>query len=318
MKKVKIALISIGNHCKKNIIPCLNKMNNVEVVGFYTRNKESAMKVSQVFGFSFYNDLEKLLMDSACDFVYISSPNATHSTYIKEAIRHNKSTIVEKTAITDLLQAEDLIAEANRKNLLIYEAFMFRHHKQFLRIKEIIDERVYGAPKRIFVNFGFPHLDVENIRYQADLGGGALLDAGAYTIACVNNLLGKGALECSALSFGDYDIDISGYCTFKHNSEVYSFLNWGFGLGYLNEMQIWTDDQLILADRIFSKPATYPATIFTIKNGIKTVDSQFVCNHFEEMFNYVLRLDKSEYRKVNANLLDQLRVIDQLFKKHQK
>lgn len=317
MKKIKIALISIGNHCTKNIIPCLNEMTNVEVVGFYTRNYETATIVSQTHGFTFYDDLEELLANSMCDFVYISSPNSTHYHFVKASLNHNKNIIVEKTAITNLVQAKELVCLANEKNLLIYEAFMFKHHDQFLRLKKIINERIYGKVKRVFANFGFPHLDSANIRYQPDLGGGALLDAGAYTIASVTNLFGTGVLETSDLEFEDYSVDINGCCSFMHEGNVRSFLNWGFGLGYLNEMQLWTDDQIIIVDRIFSKPGSYSAGIFTVKNGIRSVESTFSCNHFEAMFGYVFLLDKSEYFNVNECLISQIEMIDLIYNNYQ-
>jgi dTDP-3,4-didehydro-2,6-dideoxy-alpha-D-glucose 3-reductase len=313
--KIKIGLITVGNHCQKNIIPSLIAMDDVEIVSFYTRSLDTASVVTKKYNITYYEDLDKMLAEAEINFVYITSPNALHYPHIIKALNNKINVIVEKTAISNLHQAEKVVDLAAKHNLLVYEAFMYRHHQQFSRLKEIIDNETYGIVKKVFINFGFPHLAKTDIRYSKELDGGALLDAGAYTISAMNSLLGENEYKNSGIYFENHSVDVNGYAIFKNTKNVQCFLNWGFGLGYKNEIQIWTNEGVIMIDRAFSKPSNFAAKIYHIKNGIETIDSCYTGNHFERMFKFVFSLDKAKYKTVNNELITQINTIELILKK---
>ena len=198
--KVKIGLITVGKHCQKNIIPSLVEMDGVEIESFYTRNLEIASVITKKYNITYYDDLDKMLAEATIDFVYISSPNALHYNQIIKALNNKINVIVEKSAVINLQEAEKVVELAAKHNLLVYEAFMYQHHQQFTRLKEVINNETYGIVKKAFINFGFPHLNKTDIRYSRELGGGALLDAGAYTISAMNGLFGVCKYKNSGIS----------------------------------------------------------------------------------------------------------------------
>ena len=153
--KIKIGLITVGNHCQKNIIPSLVAMDDVEIVSFHTRNLDTASTITKKYNITYYENIDKMLAESAIDFVYISSPNALHYPNIIKALNNKINVIVEKTAITSLQQAEKIIDLAANHNLLVYEAFMYKHHQQFSRLKEIIQNETYGVVKKAFIHFEY-------------------------------------------------------------------------------------------------------------------------------------------------------------------
>jgi predicted dehydrogenase len=218
--------------------------------------------------------------------------------------------------VVNLQEAEKVVELAAKHNLLVYEAFMYQHHQQFTRLKEIINNETYGIVKKAFINFGFPHLNKTDIRYSRELGGGALLDAGAYTISAMNGLFGVCKYKNSGISFESHCVDVNGYAVFQSEKDVQCFLNWGFGLGYKNEMQIWTNEGIIVVDRAFSKPSNFAAKICHIENGVNTVDSLCTANHFEKMFKFVFSLASEKYKKVNDDLIAQIKIIELIQKKN--
>lgn len=313
--KIKIGLITVGNHCQKNIIPSLVAMDGVEIVSFHTRNLSTVSVITKKYNITYFENIDKMLAEAGIDFVYISSPNALHYPYIIKALNNKINVIVEKTAIANVHQAEKVVELAAKHNLLVYEAFMYRHHQQFSRLKEIIDNETYGVVKKVFINFGFPHLAKTDIRYSKELGGGALFDAGAYTISAMNGLFGENAYENSGIYFENHSVDVNGYAVFNNTKNVQCFLNWGFGLGYKNEIQIWTNEGVIMVDRAFSKPSNFAAKIYHIENGIETIDSSYTGNHFERMFEFVFSLDKEKYKTLNKELIAQITKIEFILKK---
>ena len=86
---------------------------------------------------------------------------------------------------------------ARRQNRLLMETFQFRFHAQHAVVKEILASGLIGDIRCFRSAFGFPPFPdgKANIRYQKALGGGALLDAGAYTIKAATFMLGEGRGE---------------------------------------------------------------------------------------------------------------------------
>lgn len=310
MNKTKVGLLSVGKHCKTNIIPALLSMDEVELVGFCTRNTETIATLVDSYGLTNFTSDAELLGIEDLDFVYISSPNSEHYSQVIMALDYGVSVVVEKTAVDSLERAIEVRKVADAKGLLVYEAFMYKHHSQFLRLKEIIDHKLYGVPKKVFINFGFPHLPSADIRYNKGLSGGALMDAGAYTISAVQELFPDNELVYSSIDRQGYEVDVTGSAVFQTDDDIKCFLNWGFGLSYKNDIEVWTQDQHILVERAFSKPADYRAKISRSKNGKLSVDSDVPCNHFVQMFNYAFALPNNQYATINQKICSQMEDID--------
>ena len=149
MKKIRVGLLSVGKHCKTNIIPALLSMDEVELVGFCTRNIETITNLIHTYGFTYFTNDAELLSIEDLDFVYISSPNSEHYSQVIMALDHGINVVVEKTAIDSFNKTAEVITIADAKGLMIYEAFMYKHHSQFLRVKQIIDQKIYGVPKNM-------------------------------------------------------------------------------------------------------------------------------------------------------------------------
>ena len=310
INKTKVGLLSVGKHCKTNIIPALLSMDEVEIVGFCTRNTETIETLVDSYGLTNFTSDTELLDIEDLDFVYISSPNSEHYSQVIMALEHGVSVVVEKTAVDSLDRAVEVKRIADAKGLMVFEAFMYKHHSQFLRLKQIIDQKIYGVPKKVFINFGFPHLSSADIRYNKSLSGGALMDAGAYTISAVQELFPDNELVYSSIDRQGYEVDISGSAVFQTSDGIKCFLNWGFGLSYKNDIEVWTQDRHITVERAFSKPADYRAKISHSKNGKLNLDSDEPCNHFVKMFNYAFCLSKNQYVIINQKLCSQMEDIE--------
>ena len=62
------------------------------------------------------------------------------------------------------------------------EAFMVRHHPQWIAARERMRAGGIGALREVNVEFAYRNLDPADIRNQAGIGGGALYDIGCYAI----------------------------------------------------------------------------------------------------------------------------------------
>ena len=64
-----------------------------------------------------------------------------------------------------------------------------------------------------------------------------------------------------------------------------AYLEWGIGLGYKNEIELWSEKGSFYTDKIFSKPGNYKP-IYKIRdiNGNETTNYGEISDQFIEMF----------------------------------
>jgi predicted dehydrogenase len=73
----------------------------------------------------------------------------------------------------------------------VMEAFHWRYHPVAARMVEIIGSGELGALRHVQATFAFPLFKRTDIRWQADLAGGALMDAGCYAIHMIRTMAGS-------------------------------------------------------------------------------------------------------------------------------
>lgn len=310
MRKLNIGCISSGKHAKKNIIPNLLSSPCFELVSIHARNTSGL----EMFSIDITDKEETIYLDKNIEAVYISSPNALHGAQIRKCLDHGKHVIVEKTSITNFNESLELFELARTNNLVIFEAFMYKHHKQYKFIQDIIANKRYGDVLFIESAFGFPDLDPSDIRYQKNLDGGALFDAGAYPISCIKDLVGDLELTSSKLfQSTSRQVDTKGYATFANNN-MSAFCYWYIGASYQNFLKLIFEDGILLANRIFSKPIDYETTISLWKNGNISEEFNFEGdNHFQNMFNnfYIKVIDND--LSSNFEAFNQHKIIKKIY-----
>jgi predicted dehydrogenase len=281
----------------------------------FTRNIDVLISQSKQYDCHAYNNSDELLEDSNVQVVYISSPNAMHYEQVKQCLLNNKHVIVEKSALSSLEETQEIIDLAKSKDLVIMEAFMFLYHRQFSDLKELIESEKYGKMLFVEASFGFPHLSKDDIRYSKELAGGALNDAGAYTICAILDLLGPDSeLVFSNLNTEDgYDVDTSGMAVFMKDN-VKAVCKWVMGGSYKNEIIIWCEKGHIVVDRAFSKPETYESKI-RVKNNDKVIEeiASGEDNHFINMIEYFRdNIWLTPHSEQDYDLLPQSRIMQKI------
>ncbi|GAC29863.1 hypothetical protein GPAL_3012 [Glaciecola pallidula DSM 14239 = ACAM 615] len=261
----------------------------MHLVGIYTRNQVILDEQTKLYGCKTFLSFESLLQQSDIDIVYLSSPTGLHEEQIRLCIEYGKSVLVEKTALPSFPIAAELVKLALEKQLFVMEAFMYRFHKQYAALKNLIDSNKYGQPLRIECEFGFPHLPQNDIRYKKSLCGGATFDAGAYTISAARNLLGADAsFQWSILKKDkQFEVDIGGMAILS-NAKTEAVCSWHFGGSYINKISIWCEEAHIICDRAFSKAPEFESQILVENNG-QVIETILVgkANHFVNMFSFI-------------------------------
>lgn len=88
--------------------------------------------------------LTEMLEDKDIELAIINTPDSTHYEYAKMALEAGKHVIVEKPFTTTTAQAEELIALAKSKKLMLSVYQNRRWDADFLTIKDIINKELLG------------------------------------------------------------------------------------------------------------------------------------------------------------------------------
>jgi predicted dehydrogenase len=97
--------------------------------------------------------------------------------------------LCEKPIASNAEEAQQMADAARETGRVLVEAFHWRYHPLAARVKEIIASGAIGAPRHYEAALAFPiGLMRNDIRWRWDLAGGAMMDAGCYTVSMVRHM----------------------------------------------------------------------------------------------------------------------------------
>lgn len=138
-----------------------------------------------------HGSYESLLADPDVDVIYNSLPNYLHAEWTIKALRANKHVLCEKPFALTLPEVDAMIAASKETGRVLAEAFMYRHHPQTLKVKELVDSGKLGQLRLIKGAFTFTLKREGNFRSVKDMGGGSIWDVGCYPISYARMLAGE-------------------------------------------------------------------------------------------------------------------------------
>ncbi len=179
--KVRWGIISTARIGTAKVIPGIMKSESSEVVAIASRDIGRARAAAERLGIArAYGSYEELLADLEIDAVYNPLPNHLHVELSLQAARAGKPVLCEKPIGLDARDAERL--RGAPAGIHIAEAFMIRHHPQWLRAREIVRSGELGELRAIRSVFSYFLDDPQDVRSKPEMGGGGILDIGCYPV----------------------------------------------------------------------------------------------------------------------------------------
>ncbi len=185
MRKISWGILSTAKIGVQKVIPAMQAGMYSQVTAIASRDLTKAQEVAQSLGIAkAYGAYEALLADPEIEAVYIPLPNHMHVPWSIKALVAGKHVLCEKPIGLSAAEGQQLL-EAARKypKLKVMEAFMYRHHPQWLKAKQLVTEGKIGELRTIQSFFSYFNNDPANIRNSPEIGGGGLMDIGCYCIS---------------------------------------------------------------------------------------------------------------------------------------
>ncbi len=181
--KVRWGVMGCAAIATDKVIPAMQRSERCDVIAIASREPGRATATAERLGIPrHHGSYDDLLADPDVEAVYIPLPNHLHAEWTLRAAAAGKHVLCEKPLALTATQAAAMVEGCRDAGVLLMEAFMYRLHPMWHRVRELVTTGTIGELEAIQVFFSYRNVDPENIRNIAEYGGGALMDIGCYAI----------------------------------------------------------------------------------------------------------------------------------------
>jgi predicted dehydrogenase len=178
------------------LIKPLRASKRTRLLGVASRSLSSAEAYAREWDIPrAYGSYEDLLADPEIDVIYNPLPNHLHAEWTIKALHAGKHVLCEKPLALTLDQVDAIIDAAKETGRIAAEAFMYRHHAQTFKVKELVEDGAVGRVQLIKGAFTFNLTREGDIRLVKEYGGGSIWDVGCYPISYARMIVGEEPAE---------------------------------------------------------------------------------------------------------------------------
>ena len=228
-KKINWGILSTANIATETVIPAMINSKYCEIKGIASRSYDKAKSVAKRFNIpKSFGSYQELLEEKEIEAVYIPLPNHMHVHWAIKAMEAGKHVLLEKPVALNSSEAQKLLDESLKyPQLKIMEAFMYRHHPQWIKAKELVESGVIGNVKTIQSFFAYFEDNPNSITNSKEYGGGSLMDIGCYPISLSRFIYNSEPQKVLAnIDYHpDYGVDISTTAIMKFKDGTSSFFS---------------------------------------------------------------------------------------------
>jgi len=138
-----------------------------------------------------FDSYDKLISDPDIDAVFIPLPNSLHCEWAIKALDAGKHVLCEKPMASNADEAERMSVAADKNDRVLMEAFHWRYHPVAGRLLEILTSGELGTIQNVELVGYLPWIifSSDNIRFNYNLAGGALMDFGCYAVNLIRFIM---------------------------------------------------------------------------------------------------------------------------------
>ncbi len=164
------------------------------LVGMAGTHRAAALAAAQRFGVPDIVEVSALVKRDDVDLIYIATPPFLHHEQAMAALQSGKHVISEKPLAINLQQADEMIALARRRNLLLVANLMQRYNPLADRVRKLIQTKVLGEFLHgYFENYASDEsLPAEHWFWDRSKSGGIFVEHGVHFFDLFSSWLGEG------------------------------------------------------------------------------------------------------------------------------
>ena len=166
----------------------------VQLAGMAGTHREAAQAAAKRFGIPDIQEVKALVQRPDIDLIYIATPPFLHHPQALLALRAGKHVICEKPLAMTAEQADELIAAAAERDLLIIANLMQRYNPLFETVRSLVQSEVLGELLHAFFeNYAADEgLPPEHWFWDRGKSGGIFIEHGVHFFDLFEGWLGEG------------------------------------------------------------------------------------------------------------------------------
>ncbi|GAA2062669.1 Gfo/Idh/MocA family oxidoreductase [Streptomyces cheonanensis] len=256
-RRVRIGVLGCAGIAVRRMLPAFTASPDVTVTAVASRDMARAEEVAARFGCRPVEGYTALLGADDVDAVYVPLPAALHARWVEAALRAGRHVLAEKPLTTDPESTGRLLGLAAERRLALMENVMFVHHPRQEAVRSLIADGRIGELQSLNAAFTVPPFPDTDIRYDPDLGGGALSDVGLYPLRAALHFLGPRleVLGARLTRGAGRRVETSGAVLLGTPEGVTAHLTFGMEHAYLSRYELCGSHGRITVDRAFTPPA---------------------------------------------------------------
>lgn len=264
---VRVGVLGAAN-IARGFIKGVKPSTRVVVTAVASRSSEKAQAFALETGVPrFHGTYEALLADPEIDAIYNPLPNSLHAQWSIRACEAGKHVLCEKPLCLSGADARRMFEAARRHSVHLVEGYPYRAQPQTLKLLEVIESGVIGPLQLIQASFGFTLADGPNIRVDASLGGGSLLDAGAYPVSLVRMVAREKPTRVHAVARWAGGVDRALNATLEFESGLLAQISCSFATSFHRQALIAGTQGVIQTSFLNHPPLGGPAELL-VKRGV--------------------------------------------------
>lgn len=263
MTRLGIGVLGCSEFAARAMIPGAAEVPEIELRAVASRDSVKAQGYAARFGCDAVAGYDRLLARGDIGAVYVPLPPGLHEEWVERSLLAGKHVLVEKPFTTNAPGAARLAALARQRRLLVVENLLFPHHSQTAWVQDRLKEGLVGTLRLCRSTFTIPPLKPDNFRYDAALGGGALLDLGPYLARFARMFLGAGLELRGAVVRTDpsRNLELAASAAFASPHGPVAQLACGFDTHYQCNWEFLGTDGKLVVERAYTPPPGFSPTV---------------------------------------------------------
>ena len=235
MDQINWGIIGCGDVTEVKSGPAFSKVPHSRLVAVMRRDAGKAADYAKRHHVpAWYDNADALINDPAVNAIYVATPPDTHADYAIRAMRAGKPVYVEKPMALNAAECAAMNQVSRETGVPLFVAFYRRALPYFVKVKELIDQRIIGDIRYVRVQLSWQPDDREvgtqpNWRVSPDISGGGLFhDYASHQFDFLEYALGpiKSADGIARNQAGLYSADDIVVATFEFESGALGTGSW--------------------------------------------------------------------------------------------
>lgn len=219
---MNLVLVGLG-YWGPNLLRTFNSLGVLKAAFDISSNKLEKFKRDSTYSNIIFGTDWSVGLTSTIDGVIIATPPNTHYEIAIKAIKSGKHVFIEKPLTLNIDEANSIVYEANKRNLIVFVGHIFLYSPEIIKLKEIINRDEFGDVRYVYTQ----RLNLGQIQSPANV----VEDLAPHDISILNYLLDD---ECNEV--------LTVAKNHVANTEDVAFISMKFKTGILAHLHLsWLD-----------------------------------------------------------------------------